>query len=166
MSPIFVLLYRVSLFAFPHRLRKVYGLEMIDVYTEKLAAGFSVSGAFAEIGDVLLSGLRARLRYARFNTAWLGGLATAVIVAVVVLHERTVIPTIDFNAHDPAGQFTLSIRRGVPVAASIDRVPIPRDRITASGDSIHLLSAQGAVLLAVAYHRDRERIEWEPRTPK
>jgi len=164
-----------SLYLFPANFRRAYGAEMVDVFAERirevpLAQACGV--ALAEIADIGIAATRAHLSSAsQLRPAMVGGAAIAIIATMLALQSAPLRTTaaiavndsIDFNAEDPAGHFTLSIRQGRPVAATIDRVPLPPQRLIYAGDSIRLLAPGGSVVLAVAYDRERGRIAWNPR---
>lgn len=64
------------------------------------------------------------------------------------------------QAADPAGEFRVEFRRGRPVAASADGVPLPPPLIVA-GDSLQLRTAAGAPVVTVRLHR--HQLAWLPR---
>lgn len=169
-------LFRASLYLFPADFRRVYGAEMEEVFDERLrevpiarACALGVS----EIADAGIAAMRAHWSAApQLRPAMAAGISVAIVVTMLALqsprlstipHEIAPNDSIDFNAEDPAGQFTLSIREGRPVAATIDRVPLPPQRLIYAGDSIRLLGPSGGVVLAVAYDRGQGRIAWNPR---
>ena len=168
--------FRAVLRLFPESFRRRYGDEMLEIFAERIAelsAPAAIAATFAEIIDLFFSATRFRLtRIARLQPAMLGVVGTFIVAAAFTVRSLSWAPTpsivaqidsIDFRAQDPAGEFTIAIRHGRPVAATIDRVPLPANRLLNLGDSIHLLSPSGDVVLAVAYYRERARIEWEPR---
>jgi hypothetical protein len=166
-------LYRASLRLLPSRFRDAYAAEMEEVFEQRLSGLPSLAVfAFAafEIVDVGRSAIR--LRFAQVEPAMIGAITTLFIVAALSFRSATggVAPltiapldSIDFHATDPAGEFTIAIRHGRPVSATIDRIRLPADRMIHHGDSIRLLGAKGQVVIAVAYYHDRARIEWQPR---
>jgi beta-lactamase regulating signal transducer with metallopeptidase domain len=77
-------------------------------------------------------------------------------------HTRT--PRLVVHATDPAGEFTLDIENGRVVAATVDRVPLPADRIVQVGDSVGFLAPTGERILAVALTGDG--IRWDARSPR
>jgi hypothetical protein len=169
-------LYSAALLLCPADFRERFGGEMRDILALKLgerADVFSaVTLAFREIADVMLIALRLRFRpSSAHQPALLGLLATAVIM-VFSAHEHRLQPqlsplaaadSIDFNATDPAGAFTVTIRNGRPVAASLDNVPVPTARILSTRDSIRFLAPGGGVVLALAFDPQLGRIEWQAR---
>lgn len=168
--------FRVSLRLFPPSFRSAYADEMEQIFSERIAALpplAACSAAFAEILDIVLSAVRVRFAWLASSRpatfAVLGTVVLAAAVTVNTLHWNPAakgfapLDSIDFKAKDPAGEFTLTIRQGRPVAATIDRVPLPADRLLDSGDSIRLLGSSGRVVLAVAYYREQARIQWHPR---
>lgn len=166
--------FAVSLRLFPPEFRRAYGAEMLDIFVLRLegtAADEVARAAVVEICDVVIAACRCRFGRSSYP-AYLSGVAVALLVTVVTLHERAGPPignwaaaadSIDFRATDPAGAFTLSIRRGKPVGATIDQVPLPRARIVSVGDSIRLLDQDGGVLLSLAFYPELARIEWQAR---
>ena len=167
-------LFVASLALFPAEFRNSYASEMEEIFADRirlLSAFAACIATLTEIFDVALAAMRVRLGQADLRPATIGMLGTIVIAAMMTASagERSTtafhppLDSIDFTAHDPAGEFTLAIRHGRPVAATIDRVPLPRNRLIHSGDSIRVLGPSGHVVLALAYYHDRARIEWEPR---
>jgi hypothetical protein len=161
---------------FPESFRRHYGDEMREVFAQRIAdlpAPLAIVATAGEIADIFWSATRFRLpRMTRMQPAMLGVVGTFIIAAAFTVRSLSWAPppsavapldSIDFRANDPAGEFTIAIRHGRPVAATIDRVPLPASRLLHLGDSIQLLSPTGHVVLAVAYYRERARIEWEPR---
>lgn len=71
--------------------------------------------------------------------------------------------SLDFRARDPAGEFTLSIRRGVVVAATIDGQSLPEGRIVQAGDSIRLFAPEGGLVVGVHFDPREGRIGWRAR---
>jgi hypothetical protein len=71
--------------------------------------------------------------------------------------------SVDFIAQDPAGEFTLHVRYGRAVGATIDRNHLNRHQLQQTKDSIRVLNPHGRVLFAVAYDRDQATIQWEAR---
>lgn len=161
---------------FPESFRRNYGDEMREVFSQRIAdlsVPAAVAATVGEILDLFYSATRFRLpRMTRVQPAMLGVVGTFVIAAAFTVRSLSWAPapsmsapldSIDFRANDPAGEFTIAIRHGQPVAATIDRIALPSNRLINLGDSIRLLSPTGQVVLAVAYYRERARIEWEPR---
>jgi hypothetical protein len=169
-------LFRASLHLLPNSFRDEYAEEMEEIFVERIASLPPLSACAAtaaEIADVVLSSVRVRVARATYaGPAMIGVIGTIILASAFTVqtlgrHPVAGIPapldSIDFNAHDPAGEFTLAIRHGQPVAATIDRIPLPGNRLLHSGDSIRFLGPSGRVVLAVAYYRDRARIEWQAR---
>lgn len=176
MIGILLRMFGASLYLFPRSFRRAYGHEMVEIFADRISAlpRLSACGATVlEVCDVAVAALRARVDHApHVQPAVAGAIAIAIAASMITLHERTWQPTavisaqsdsIDFNAQDPAGEFTLTIRQGRPIAASIDREPLPAARLVHRGDSIRFLAPSGGVLLTVAYHRESARIEWQAR---
>jgi len=166
-------LFRASLRLLPSTFRDAYGGEMEHVFVERISGLPSPTALALTIYEVLDVGRSAaRLRFGHVQPAMLGAVGTLFIAAALSFHSATgVVPpltlapvdSIDFSATDPAGEFTIAIRNGRPVAATIDRIVLPSDRLVHLGDSIRLLGSKGQVVIAVAYDHDRARIEWQPR---
>lgn len=170
--------FRSTLLLYPRKFRAQYGNEMADVFAERiseLAMPAAIIATTLEIIDVAQSAIRvhvSRVRIARVQPAILGVLGTFIVAAAFTLRSLSWAPSpliapldsIDFRAHDPAGEFTIAIRHGRPVAATIDRIPLPPSHLRHLGDSIQLVGPGGSVVVAVAYYRDRARIEWQPRS--
>jgi hypothetical protein len=149
---------------------------MEEIFIERIASLSllaACAATVAEIADVVISAVRlrfARATYAR--PAMIGVLGTIILASAFTIHTlgrnpvvrlSAPLDSIDFTAQDPAGEFTITVRHGQPVAATIDRVPLRRDRFIHAGDSIRFLGPSGRVVLAVAYYRERARIEWQAR---
>jgi len=71
-------------------------------------------------------------------------------------------PTFVVDAHDDAGSFMLRIRRGRVLGASLERQPLPRDRIRQQGDRVTLLDQAQSPMLALIV-TPQGRIEWKNR---
>ena len=168
--------FRLSLRLYPSSFRRVYADEMELVFAERIRGarpGRLLLRTLAEVADVGLSALRARsAAFSLPAPLTIGALTAAALATVLTLQTGslplgarylTVADSVHFNAEDPAGRFTLLVRYGRPVAATIDSVPVPSDRLVQEGDSIRVLAPAGGVVLAVAYYRDTGRIEWEAR---
>ena len=155
-----VTLYRLALRLLPQEFRARYADEMLETFRARTAGTPMWKVTCAEIGDVVMTGCRLRTFRPVHAT-----FAAAVIASafLLLMYEPATSGTIDFSAADPAGEFTLTIREGKPVAASVDRVRVPASRLRQSGDSIRILEPNGTVLLTVAYYPERSRIEWAPR---
>ena len=169
-------LYRASLLLCPREFRRRFGDEMHDILALKLDEAATASQSLqlfvGEVFDVVVTALRLRFGRSSANQPALLGLAVTAVIMVLSVHEHRLQPqlsplaaadSIDFNATDPAGAFTVTIRNGRPVAASLDNVPVPRTRILSTRDSIRFLSPRGGVVLALAYDPQQGRIEWEAR---
>lgn len=176
MNRILLRLFRASLYLFPRNFRRAYAHEMTEIFSDRinaLAPANACRTTIVEVCDVAFAALRARVdRAPHVQPALAGGIAIAIAAALVTLPDRAWQTTaedsaqsdsIDFNAHDPAGEFTLTIRKGRPIAASIDREPLPAARLVHRGDSIRFLAPSGGVVLTVAYYRESARIEWQAR---
>lgn len=169
-------LFRASLHLFPNSFRDGYADEMEEIFVERIASLSPLAACVAtvtEIIDVVASAIRVRAARPMYSrSAMIGVLGTVVLAAMVTIDtvrrnpvtaDLAPLDSIDFKAQDPAGEFTLTVRHGRPVAATIDRVPLPANRLVHLGDSVHFLGPTGRVVLAVAYYRERARIEWHAR---
>lgn len=169
-------LFRASLHLFPTSFRHAFANEMEGIFVERIASLPPLAACLVtvlEIVDVTASAIRVRVArptYAR--SAMIGAFGTVVLAAMVTIAtvQRNPVAadfappdSIDFKAMDPAGEFTLTVRHGQLIAATIDHVPVPANRLLHSGDSVRFLGPGGRVVLAVAYFRDRARIEWQAR---
>jgi hypothetical protein len=168
-------LYGAALLFCPREFRRRFGAEMREIFSARVADAGNAGAwrlACGELFGVLL--IAVRLRFGRSSAqqpAWLG-LAATVAVMMLTVHEHRLQPqpsvlavadSIDFTATDPAGSFTVTIRKGRPVAASLDNVPVPTTRILSSRDSIRFLAPSGVVVLALAFDPQVGRIEWAAR---
>jgi len=167
-------LFRASLRILPREFRAVYGAEIEDVFTQRLGERSPLARlAFLteEILDIAVIAARARFDHSAFSqrSIRLAVVTASALTAVVLLNTRNTTGTahvpsrIDFSAHDAAGQFTLTILKGRPIAVTMNEVPLPPGRVIQSGDSIHVLASSGKVALALAYDRESARIEWKAR---
>jgi hypothetical protein len=168
--------FRASLHLFPSSFHDGYASEMEEIFAERIAARSPLAACgvtVAEIADVVFAAARLRVaRATHARPAMIGVVGTIILASAFTVHtlggdsRRTLaapLDSVDFTAQDPAGEFTITVRHGQPVAATIDRVPLRRDRLIHSGDSIRFLGPSGRVVLAVAYYRERARIEWQAR---
>jgi hypothetical protein len=152
-------LYEWSLRVLPRDFRARYGEEMLVTYRERELEAASWRGAVAEIADVLMTA--GRLHAPRPAAQLLAG--AAVTCTVMLLVYQLTEQRIDFRAVDPAGEFTLTISRGKPIAASMNGEPVPLSRLQQSGDSIRFLHADGSVLLTLAHEPGSSSIAWQAR---
>lgn len=74
-----------------------------------------------------------------------------------VVSERS----LEIRAVDPAGRFTVSLRDGRVVAATIEGIPIPERYLEQTTDSLHFLGPDGGSLFSVRVREDG--ITWEAR---
>jgi hypothetical protein len=169
MTPVGSTLFRLSLLAFPREFRAAYGEEMITVFTERSSNRTTASIVY-ESFDALAAGTRMRLTHVRFrNSAALVTLAAAMIATTFALRDaldvRDAKPVgrIEFSAHDAAGFFTLTVIDGRPVAATMDNIPLPRNRIVSLADSVKLLTKDGRTAIALAFDPQRASISWSSR---
>jgi hypothetical protein len=112
-------------------------------------------GVTAASGALLLAALVLRAGWGAVGGP-VGGGATAGAAGDVAYGELVV------EAVDPAGHFTLTLRRGRLVAATLDDVPHPAHLLEQEGGQIRLLDPDGAILLAVRFTAPG-RIAWVPR---
>jgi hypothetical protein len=175
MSELLIQLYGAAIHLLPRAFRKKYGSAMQDVFSARIAECSdrdAILLASREIADLAETAARLRLEAVPARRAMQGALTMAVLVVLLAVHERawqlprlSAAPadSVAFNATDPAGSFTLTLRHGRAVAATIDNIPIPAARIRADGDSVRVLAPGGGVVLALALDAKRARIAWEPR---
>ncbi|HVF40016.1 MAG TPA: hypothetical protein VM939_08945 [Gemmatimonadaceae bacterium] len=174
MRRVAVQLFSLSLQLLPLKFRLRYASEMQDVFLER---GRDRSGLALliftadEVSGLVATALRARFDPSVLPKSAIAGVIMATALTLVVMRSFPVSTTtssavnrMDVSAHDPAGEFTVTIREGKAVAATIDRVPLPRHQIVHRGDSIRIMSRGGEVVLALAYHRDKGQIEWKARS--
>lgn len=131
-----------------------------------------LEGAYRERG---LGGLVARWAWEGADALRVGvggrpgvagsALVTAALLGAVLLpRSGPVVPGAEVvvRASDPAGEFTLTLQGGRLVAASVDRVAYPADRLVQTADSLRVLDAAGRAVVAVAFEAPGT-IRWEPR---
>jgi hypothetical protein len=166
-----VSLFRATLFLLPQKFRSAYGFEMTEVFASRIgdASRFAAGPlALREIADVAAIAARARasLMWPSLPRATFAAVAGMIIIFTMGRSSdfAPASPSrIDIQAHDPAGQFTLSLVDGRPVAATINRVALPLQLVTGNGDTIRIMGPAGNVALALAYHRESGSIEWKAR---
>jgi hypothetical protein len=173
-----VRLYRLALALLPGAFRRQFEVEMVEVFAESVAGDTRVGRwhkLAREIADLTVTALRLRLAVPRItHAARFSAAVAAVLVAALagsraplgapVPEQLTVSDSVQFQARDPAGAFTLTIMNGRPIAATMDNVAIPDHQVVSANDSIRVLNERGHVLLAVAYYPAAVRIEWAPRS--
>jgi hypothetical protein len=144
---------------------------------ERLAHARHFAGPrFAPAFAPTLARVRRILRphaFRRKRVAWTSACAAALIGALAVTAPSAVahqgralaaaLPTVHIQARDHAGGFTMSLRGGSVVAASIAGEPVPRDRLVQRGPSVRVLGADGALALAVQVHPGGGGISWQSR---
>ena len=168
-------LFRASLALLPRSLRDKYGMEMEDVVAERMREHSSAGAlllAVDEMRDIGVIAVRAQFERAGVGR---GSVAAAVVTAMIftaVVFRYMPLTTgaasdaparMDVSAHDPAGQFTLTIFDGHAPTVTMNHVALSPDRVVQHGDSIHVLSASGQVVLALAYYPETGRIAWDAR---
>jgi hypothetical protein len=129
--------------------------------------------------DVVATAIRQRLCAAADSVRGLTGVragaltaATAVMTvagALLLLQRASVAPVDAYaelvvSAHDPAGHFSLTLRHGRLVAASLGGEPLPQERLRQEGGQLQLIRADGGIALAVHFEAPG-MIRWEPRSP-
>jgi hypothetical protein len=177
MTRVLVRAYRAAMHLLPTWFRASYGEEMSAAFAARLEETGTIrkpAMAASELADLVATSARLRLQGSGAAQLPFGAAAAvAALLAVVILANpyagrvpgENAANTVNFQATDPAGEFTLSIRDGKPVAVTLDEMRVPGERIVTNGDSIHVLSPRGRVVLAVAYYAQGQRIEWDPRDP-
>lgn len=76
---------------------------------------------------------------------------------------RRTLPLVTIRATDGAGAFTLAMRAGRAVAATVEGVAIPGERLIQRGDSIRILEADGAPHVTVRVAEGGAGISWTAR---
>lgn len=71
-------------------------------------------------------------------------------------------PTVYIAAHDPAGMFTLRVRQGRVVQASVDRRRVPREDIVQQGHRVTLVGTARMPIVSLQV-TPQGRIQWEAR---
>ncbi|HEV2623072.1 MAG TPA: M56 family metallopeptidase [Frateuria sp.] len=77
-------------------------------------------------------------------------------------HASAFGSTLWVYAHDGAGSFALQIRHGRVIGASVERQPLPPERIRQQGSRVALLDAERTTILALTV-TPQDRIEWTAR---
>jgi hypothetical protein len=168
----------------PPAFRRRYRDEILGAIDAAVRAASERGGTTAAMSegvrqwsDVAATGIRQRLRAAVDSTrgpfrgrAW-GTTAAAVAVAAGVFSLQRgpsgpgePYAELVVSAHDPAGHFSLTLRHGRLIAASLGDEPLPRERLRQEGDQLQLIGADGAIALAVRFEAPGV-IRWEPRQP-
>ena len=156
----------------PRTFRSRYGADMAVLLEDRLAETQDVVERgkllLVECGNVLVTALRLRLRgYPLQAPALLMLIALLWLVRATgstpVMQPELAADSVDFRATDPAGEFTLSLRAGRVVRATIDRQTLEQHQLVQTTDSIRVLNRTGRVLFAVAYDRDAGTIAWDAR---
>jgi hypothetical protein len=152
-------IYRAILLLAPRSFRIRFGREMTEIARERIAVeGWRT--VIAECSSLSAAVMRLRLRH---HPVQAPALVVVALLLLMLRGEATSASTVDFQATDPAGEFTISVRDGRVISGTIDRQPLQPGQLVHAGDSIRVLSANGRVLFAVAYDRTAETIEWEAR---
>lgn len=80
------------------------------------------------------------------------------------LAARTV-PLVDIRARDPAGEFTLALREGRAVAATVAGRTVPRERLLQQGDRVRIPDPSGGPALEIRVKEGGRGISWQARMP-
>jgi hypothetical protein len=161
-------IYKWTLRLLPREFHKRYGDEMVLITRDRVQSE-GWAALLAECASVLISALQLRLGRRPLHAP---ALITALLLFTLLRggaqpmaprFALTARDSVDFSASDPAGEFTLRVRHGRAIAATIDQQPIGRNQLVHSGDSIRVLNPRGRVLFAVAYNRNTATINWEAR---
>jgi hypothetical protein len=114
-----------------------------------------------EAGDLLVVAVQARPVRARAAVALAAGavVVTAVLPMIGMPAEQLVV-----NAVDPAGEFTLTFRRGTVVSATVDGRPYAGDHLVQTRDSVRVVDAAGRILVAVSFE-PAGTVRWAARAP-
>lgn len=152
-------LYRALLLLLPRSFRQKFGNEMTDIATERIQAE-GWRAAAAECGSLVAAAVRLRMQH---HPVQAPALIVIALLLLMLRGEATNASTVDFQATDPAGEFTISVRNGRVFSGTIDGKELLPRQLVHAGDSIRVLSTSGQVLFAVAYDRSNATIEWEAR---
>lgn len=91
-----------------------------------------------------------------------GAAGLAIALALLTEGRAPPEPVVRFDAHDPAGTFTLVLRDGRVVEATLDGAPVPARRVLQRGDSVTLVGAEGRPGVRLRLERPAT-IHWEAR---
>jgi hypothetical protein len=115
-----------------------------------------------EVWDTVATAFQARPRPVRWALASACTAAVAALVVVPLLPSHGSPGELVVHAHDPAGEFTLTFRRGAVVAATVDRIAYPSAHLVQTPDSVRVLDATGRTLVAVEFQAPGT-IRWDAR---
>ena len=119
-------------------------------------------------GGATMAGHQIRRRAAVAMTGLLAVAGSTMVVAATAEGEFAAWASgvhALIQASDPAGPFTVELVGGQLVAATIDGVTIPRNRIVQRGQQVRLLDAAGRSELTLDV-RAPGTIHWSPRPPR
>lgn len=126
----------------------------------------------AEAVDLVATALRLRAGgspAAAGGVRALAALAVTLLLTAALLHGGSgsgpvheVYGELVVSASDPAGDFTLTLRDGRLVGATLGGEPVPPSRLRQAGRDLAILDEAGRVLLAVEFELPGT-IRWEPR---
>lgn len=156
----------------PRHLRAGVAADYAPILAEALADARSAGGwpGFLlrwvhEAGDVMAVAVREHAApQGRFALATAALVLTTIAVLPMLrgpLHAGDLV----VNAHDPAGAFTLTFKRGAVVAATVDGVDYSGRRLVQSADSVRVVDAAGRTLVVVQFEAPAT-IRWAPREPR
>ena len=151
--------YRAVLLLMPRSFRRRFGQEMMEIAADRMDKD-GWRAAIAECANLCAAALRLRLRH---HPVQAPALVVLVLLIVTLRGKATSASTVDFQATDPAGEFTISVRDGRVIRGTIDGRALQPSQLVHKGDSIRVLSTSGRVLFAVAYDHSAETIAWVAR---
>lgn len=160
-----VVLLRPLVWLWPSSLRSA-GSERELVLEEVLGDAYATRGprgvisrCCREAADAIGVAVRARPVAAR---SALAGVALLGCALLLPWEPGGRDDTVVVSAVDAAGEFTLTLHGGRLVAASVDRIAYPADRLVQTPDSLRVLNAAGRPVVAVSFEAPGT-IRWEPR---
>ena len=163
-------IYRSALAALPLHFRARYAEEMAALFEAELRSSEACwRTTIAESWSVLIAAATLRCTRQTFQVpallviAALATLVQAPSQQTTPINGLAAVDSVQFVATDPAGHFTITVKHGRAVRASVDRHELSRRQLVQSGDSIRVLNPRGRVLFAVAYDRSNATIQWEAR---
>src|SRR5687768_11997036 len=96
-------IYRAILLLTPRSFRSRFGTEMTEIARERIVME-GWRGVIAESGNLLAAAMRMRLRH---HPVQAPALVVVALLLLMLRGEATSASTVDFQAVDPAGEFTI-----------------------------------------------------------
>lgn len=167
MTALYAKIFRASLTAFPHEFRDQFADEMALVFDERCKERPVLRRPFFAVEEILAVGFTAaRFRIAGHSRhqAMKAAVVLAMLASTLTMRAASPEPQsrIDFNGHDPAGAFTLTVVNGKAIAATLNRKPVSRPQIIQKGRDISIIDGQGEVALALIFD-GAGQISWKAR---